>query len=73
MKELNLSEENGAKEYKNVFSQIEDRDIRDKTRKRSPLLVPEGAYSIDTTNLSIDDVLIKALTVINSILSNKTN
>jgi CMP/dCMP kinase len=73
LKELNLSEENNAKEYKNVFSQIEDRDNRDKTRKRSPLLVPEGAYSIDTTNLSIDDVLIKALTVINSILSNKTN
>ena len=73
LKELNLTEESSSRDYKNIFSQIEDRDIRDKTRKRSPLLVPEGAYSIDTSNLTVNDTLIKALTIINSILSNKTN
>ena len=73
LKELNLTEESCSKDYKNIYFQIEDRDIRDKTRERSPLVVPEGAYSIDTSNLSTDDTLIKALTIINSILSNKTN
>ena len=73
LKELNLTEESSSRDYKNIFSQIEDRDIRDKTRKRSPLIVPEGAYSIDTSNLTVNDTLIKALTIVNSILSNKTN
>ena len=39
-----------------VMEAIRRRDHDDRTRKASPLRVPEGAYYIDTTNLSIDDV-----------------
>lgn len=36
---------------------IEDRDRRDSTRATGPLARPEGAVTIDTTGLSIDDVV----------------
>jgi cytidylate kinase len=39
-----------------VAEAIRRRDQEDRTREASPLRVPEGAYYIDTTNLSIDDV-----------------
>ena len=39
-----------------VMEAIRRRDHDDRTREASPLRVPEGAYYIDTTNLSIDDV-----------------
>jgi CMP/dCMP kinase len=39
-----------------VIEAIRRRDHEDRTRDASPLRVPEGAYYIDTTNLSIDDV-----------------
>jgi CMP/dCMP kinase len=39
-----------------VVAAIRRRDHEDRTREASPLRVPEGAYYIDTTNLSVDDV-----------------
>ncbi len=39
-----------------VMAEIRRRDHEDRTRAASPLRVPEGAYCIDTTNLSIDEV-----------------
>jgi cytidylate kinase len=39
-----------------VAEAIRRRDHDDRSRQASPLRVPEGAYYIDTTNLSIDDV-----------------
>jgi CMP/dCMP kinase len=39
-----------------VMRAIGRRDQEDRTRHTSPLRVPEGAYSIDTTNLSVDEV-----------------
>jgi cytidylate kinase len=39
-----------------VIEAIRRRDHEDRTRKASPLRLPKGAYYIDTTNLSIDDV-----------------
>jgi CMP/dCMP kinase len=39
-----------------VIDAIGRRDQEDRTRQASPLRVPEGACSIDTTNLSVDDV-----------------
>jgi CMP/dCMP kinase len=40
-----------------VIRAMQRRDADDRTRPVSPLQMPEGAYYIDTTNLSIDDVL----------------
>jgi cytidylate kinase len=40
-----------------VTAAMQRRDRDDRTRAVSPLGIPDGAYYIDTTNLSIDDVL----------------
>ena len=39
-----------------VIEAICRRDCEDQARETSPLRIPDGAYYIDTTNLSIDDV-----------------
>ncbi|MBI3330233.1 MAG: (d)CMP kinase [Nitrospinae bacterium] len=39
-----------------VVAELRQRDHEDRTREVSPLRVPEAAYYIDTTNLSIDEV-----------------
>jgi cytidylate kinase len=39
-----------------VIAAIRHRDQEDRTRQASPLRVPEGACSIETTNLSVDEV-----------------
>lgn len=41
-----------------------ERDQRDQSRKASPLKKSEDAYTIDTTNLSIEDACAKALSYI---------
>ncbi|MDC3091569.1 (d)CMP kinase, partial [Rickettsiales bacterium] len=73
LKELSLSEDINTWNYKNISSQIKDRDNRDKNRKSSPLLIPKGSYKIDTSNLTIEDTLVKTLEIINDLLINKTN
>jgi cytidylate kinase len=40
-----------------VMAAVQRRDHDDRTRTVSPLRIPDEAYYIDTTNLSIDDVL----------------
>ena len=49
---------------RNLISSLEDRDLKDKNRDVSPLLVPEGAKVIDSTNLSIDKVISKIMDLI---------
>jgi cytidylate kinase len=39
-----------------VLEELSDRDRRDSTRGASPLIVPPGAFVIDTSDLSIDEV-----------------
>jgi cytidylate kinase len=39
-----------------VLEELSDRDRRDSTRDASPLIVPDGAVIIDTSDLSIDEV-----------------
>ncbi len=43
---------------------IEERDARDSTRDVSPLIAAEDAVNIDSTNLSIDEVLHRVLTLV---------
>jgi cytidylate kinase len=40
-----------------VLEELSDRDRRDSTRDASPLIVPDGAVVIDTSDLSIDEVV----------------
>ncbi len=53
---LDLKSKQGYKELsvKDIENDIKERDQRDKARKLSPLICPEGATRIDTTNLSIN-------------------
>ncbi len=53
--------------YKDVLEDIEARDIRDQTRKVSPLCPAEGAFILDTSELSIDEVVEKACSYVDSI------
>ena len=48
----------------NIKKDLKARDLQDKTREHSPLKVPEGAFVIDTTNMSIDEEVEKAIEII---------
>jgi cytidylate kinase len=39
-----------------VLEELSDRDRRDSTRDASPLIVPDRAVVIDTSDMSIDEV-----------------
>lgn len=47
-----------------LFRDIEKRDARDRTRAVAPLKPAEDAYTIDSTDLSINEVLQKVLTLL---------
>jgi CMP/dCMP kinase len=53
---LELQERGERTTLAEVIDAIGRRDQEDRTRQASPLRVPKGACSIDTTNLSVDDV-----------------
>jgi cytidylate kinase len=46
---------------------IIERDERDSTRKVSPLVKPEGAVEIDTTNLTIEEQVQKVVELANKV------
>lgn len=39
-----------------LYREILDRDFRDSTRLHAPLVVPDGAFELDTSALSLDEV-----------------
>ncbi len=43
--------------YEEILKSIIERDLKDSTREEAPLVVPEGAVYIDTTGVSVEDVL----------------
>jgi len=47
-----------------LISSLQNRDLKDKNRDVSPLLIPQGAKVIDSTNLSIDEVVNKIMDLI---------
>jgi cytidylate kinase len=46
---------------RNLVSEIEERDLRDRTRAVAPLKAPAAALEVDSTGLSIDEVFAKIL------------
>lgn len=46
-----------GEEYTRVLEELRDRDRRDSTREASPLTVPDGAVVIDTSDMSVDEVV----------------
>ena len=55
---------NKSIEFKNILFDLEKRDIRDKSRKNSPLILSEDSILIDTEFLNPNQVLKKALNYI---------
>lgn len=51
----------GTETYETILADINARDHQDYNRKESPLLKVSDAYFIDTSNLTIDEVVKKAL------------
>ena len=58
-RQIQLKEKGMEVNMRNLISSLEDRDLKDKNRDVSPLLIPQGAKVIDSTNLSIDEVVNK--------------
>jgi CMP/dCMP kinase len=57
-------QENGINvSLEDVLAELKDRDDRDKTRSASPLVPAEDAIIIDTTGLSIEQVIAKILAI----------
>jgi cytidylate kinase len=50
--------------YEEVFSNIKLRDKLDSQREVAPLIIPEGAYIIDTSHLTPEEVLNEILKII---------
>jgi len=46
-----------SKEFELLYKEILQRDHNDKTRKESPLRVPEGATVIDSTDMTVQEVV----------------
>ena len=57
-------------QYKDVLSNINERDKLDSSRKDSPLIIEKNAIVIDNSDMSIKDQLIKISSIIDKKLNN---
>ena len=57
-------------QYKDVLSNIKERDMLDSSRKNSPLIIAKNAIVIDNSDMSIKDQLIKISSIIDKKLNN---
>jgi cytidylate kinase len=51
--------------YEEILKEVIERDERDKNRKFAPLVIPECAVVVDTTDKTIEDVLSEVSQLIN--------
>ena len=51
--------------FEEILKEVIERDERDKNREFAPLVIPEGAVVIDTTDKTIEDVLSEVSQLIN--------
>jgi cytidylate kinase len=61
-----LSEAGSQVSYEQIKEQLRMRDERDSKRSNSPLIIPENAYIIDSSDLTIDEVFFSVLDIIKS-------
>lgn len=60
----NLKKRNESVNLEDLIEDIQSRDIKDSTRKESPLMKASDAIEIDTTYLTIEEVVVKILKLI---------
>ncbi len=58
-------------DYQEVLQDIKSRDERDSTRSAAPLRAAPDAIHLDTSDLSIEEVEVKACEIIDSVISRK--
>lgn len=66
---LQLEAKGAAADYAQIFAEIADRDFRDRNRAVAPLKPANDALIIDSTKLTVDEVITIALQYINSKLN----
>jgi cytidylate kinase len=59
-----LKEKGADVNLERLTKEIEERDRRDKERAEAPLIVPDGAVLIDSSDLTIDQVIARCLDII---------
>jgi len=59
-----LADQGIQADYHQVLAGIRTRDLQDRSRTMAPLVVPSGAVTIDTTHLSLDQVVNRVLELI---------
>ena len=52
-----FEQNSGGRSIEEIYQMILDRDEKDMNRQHSPLVVPEGAIIIDSSNLSVEETL----------------
>jgi len=66
---LELKAKGAAATYAQVLKAIEERDQRDRERSYAPLVIPDHAIVVDTTHLTLDEVVEKVMRIIRERLS----
>ena len=61
---LELMEKDGKADLEEIEAQIRERDERDMTREISPLKQAEDAVLVDTSDMTIDQVVDRILAII---------
>ncbi|MDR0219175.1 MAG: (d)CMP kinase [Enterobacteriaceae bacterium] len=59
---LQLQENGFSVNFENLLSEIQERDFRDRNRAVAPLVPAQDALILDSTSMSIEEVIDKALT-----------
>jgi len=62
-----LTEKGFDVKFEDILRDIKERDLRDKSRETAPLVIPKDAFYIDTTHMSLDEVINKILKIIRSL------
>ena len=57
-----------ATQEKSVLAELRERDRRDRTRSASPLVAAPDAVTIDSTNMTLDQVFRRAVEIVDSVL-----
>ena len=65
LKDLVVSGDKNANELNSVLEELNDRDHKDSTRDHSPLKKADDAILIDTTHLTINEVVEKIVNTVN--------
>ncbi|MDR0805579.1 MAG: (d)CMP kinase [Enterobacteriaceae bacterium] len=65
---LQLQEKGQCVKFERLLSEIQERDFRDRNRAVAPLVPAAGALMLDSTDMTVDEVIKYALAYVNDVL-----